>query len=174
MTAKMAPSFEPCRGNGPLACPGNAPSGSPASVNRIPFWIVLFCPVHSSQNKRKGRDFSRFAMKRVGLIGWRGMVGSVLMDRMKAERDFAVIEPTFFSTSQVGVPGPDVGKPAPPVKDAKSIADLKAMDILISCQGGDYTTEIISKLREAGWAGFWIDAASTLRMQKDAVIILDP
>jgi aspartate-semialdehyde dehydrogenase len=113
-------------------------------------------------------------MTRVGLIGWRGMVGSVLMDRMKAERDFAVIEPTFFSTSQIGVPGPDVGKAAPPVKDAKNIADLKAMDIIISCQGGDYTTEIFPKLRGAGWSGYWIDAASTLRMQKDAVIILDP
>ena len=113
-------------------------------------------------------------MKRVGLIGWRGMVGSVLMERMRAEGDFAFIEPTFFSTSQVGVVGPAIGKPAPPVKDAKSIADLKAMDVLISCQGGDYTTEIIPQLRSAGWAGYWIDAASTLRMKSDAVIILDP
>src|SRR6266481_3008212 len=99
-------------------------------------------------------------MKRVGLIGWRGMVGSVLMDRMKAERDFAAVEPTFFSTSQIGVPGPDIGKPAPLVKDAKNVAELKAMDIVISCQGGDYTTEIIAKLRGAGWNGYWIDAAS--------------
>ncbi len=113
-------------------------------------------------------------MTRVGLIGWRGMVGSVLMDRMKAERDFALIEPTFFSTSQVGVSAPDIGKSAPPVKDAKSIADLKAMDILISCQGGDYTTDIVPQLRAAGWTGYWIDAASALRMKSDAVIILDP
>jgi aspartate-semialdehyde dehydrogenase len=113
-------------------------------------------------------------MTRVGLIGWRGMVGSVLMERMRAERDFAVIEPTFFSTSQVGASGPDIGKPAATLKDAKNIADLKATDILISCQGGDYTTDILPKLRSAGWNGYWIDAASTLRMQKDAVIILDP
>lgn len=113
-------------------------------------------------------------MKRVGLIGWRGMVGSVLMDRIRAENDFALIEPTFFSTSQVGVAGPSVGKSAPPVKDAKNIADLKAMDILISCQGGDYTNAIIPQLRSAGWQGYWIDAASALRMNGDAVIILDP
>lgn len=113
-------------------------------------------------------------MKRVGVIGWRGMVGSVLMERMRAEHDFALIEPTFFSTSQVGIAPPDVGKPAPPVKDAKNLADLKAMDVLISCQGGEYTTEIIPQLRAAGWQGYWIDASSTLRMKSDAVIILDP
>ena len=117
-------------------------------------------------------------MNKVGLIGWRGMVGSVLVQRMRDERDFDLIEPTFFSTSQAGGKGPEIGnaggKPVGPVKDAKNIADLTAMDILISCQGGDYTTEIYPQLRAAGWNGYWIDAAKTLRMKDDAVIILDP
>ncbi len=113
-------------------------------------------------------------MKRVGLIGWRGMVGSVLMQRMQAERDFDLIDPVFFSTSQAGGKGPAVGKAATAVKDARNIGELTAMDVLISCQGGDYTNEIYPKLRAAGWNGYWIDAASALRMQKDAVIILDP
>jgi len=113
-------------------------------------------------------------MKRVGLIGWRGMVGSVLMQRMQAERDFALIDPVFFTTSQVGGKGPAVGKDIPPLKDARSIDELKAMEVIISCQGGDYTGEIFPKLRAAGWKGYWIDAASTLRMEKDAVIVLDP
>ena len=113
-------------------------------------------------------------MKKVGLIGWRGMVGSVLVQRMRDERDFDLIEPTFFSTSQAGGKGPDIGKPSSPVQDAKNIADLTAMDILISCQGGDYTTEIYPKLRAAGWNGYWIDAAKTLRMKDNAVIVLDP
>ncbi|HEY6096015.1 MAG TPA: aspartate-semialdehyde dehydrogenase [Gallionellaceae bacterium] len=111
---------------------------------------------------------------RVGLVGWRGMVGSVLMQRMRAERDFDLIDPVFFTTSQVGGKGPDVGRDVPPLKDARSIDELKAMDAIISCQGGDYTTEIFPKLRAAGWKGYWIDAASTLRMEKDSVIILDP
>ena len=111
---------------------------------------------------------------RVGLVGWRGMVGSVLMQRMRAERDFDLIEPVFFTTSQVGGNSPDIGRDAPPLKDAKDIAGLKAMDVIISCQGGDYTTEVFPKLRAAGWQGYWIDAASTLRMDKNAVIILDP
>jgi aspartate-semialdehyde dehydrogenase len=113
-------------------------------------------------------------MKRVGLIGWRGMVGSVLMGRMQAERDFDHIEPVFFTTSQVGGKGPAIGKDVQPLKDAKNIDDLKAMDIIISCQGGDYTNEVFPKLRAAGWKGYWIDAASALRMNDDAVIILDP
>lgn len=113
-------------------------------------------------------------MNKVGIIGWRGMVGSVLVQRMREERDFDVIEPTFFSTSQAGGKAPDIGKPAGVVKDANKIADLTAMDILISCQGSDYTTEIYPKLRAAGWNGYWIDAAKTLRMKDDAVIILDP
>ncbi len=113
-------------------------------------------------------------MKKVGLIGWRGMVGSVLVQRMQAERDFDLIDPVFFSTSQAGGKGPAIGRDAPVVKDARAIDELAAMDILVSCQGGDYTNEIYPKLRAAGWAGYWIDAASALRMEKDAVIILDP
>ena len=102
------------------------------------------------------------------------MVGSVLVDRMREERDFDLIDPVFFSTSQVGVAAPSVGKAAPAVKDAKNLKELAAADVLISCQGGDYTTEVYPKLREAGWTGYWIDAASTLRMKDHAVIILDP
>ena len=113
-------------------------------------------------------------MKRVGLIGWRGMVGSVLMGRMREERDFDHIDPVFFTTSNVGGKGPAIGKDVPPLKDARSIDELKAMDIIITCQGGDYTSEIFPKLRAAGWKGYWVDAASTLRMDKDAIIILDP
>lgn len=113
-------------------------------------------------------------MKKVGIIGWRGMVGSVLVERMRAERDFDWIAPTFFSTSQAGGRGPDIGRDAGKVADANSIDALAAMDILISCQGGDYTNAIFPKLRAAGWDGYWIDAASALRMQSDAVIILDP
>ncbi|MBM3345159.1 MAG: aspartate-semialdehyde dehydrogenase [Betaproteobacteria bacterium] len=113
-------------------------------------------------------------MKKVGFVGWRGMVGSVLMQRMHAEQDFALLEPAFFSTSQVGAMGPFIGKEATPLKDARDIADLRRMDAIVTCQGGDYTTEMHGKLRAAGWQGYWIDAASTLRMHKDAVIILDP
>ena len=111
---------------------------------------------------------------RVGLVGWRGMVGSVLMQRMRDERDFDLIEPVFFTTSQVGGVAPDVGREVPALKDANSIDELRAMEVIISCQGGDYTTEVFPKLRAAGWKGYWIDAASTLRMEKDSVIILDP
>jgi len=110
----------------------------------------------------------------VGLIGWRGMVGSVLVQRMREEHDFDSIEPVFFSTSQAGAAAPAIGKRVPPVKNAKDLSELTAMDVLISCQGGDYTTEIYPQLRKAGWPGYWIDAASTLRMADDAVIILDP
>ncbi len=113
-------------------------------------------------------------MKRVGLVGWRGMVGSVLMQRMREEGDFAHIEPVFFTTSNPGGKAPDFAVGAPPLKDAKSIDELKALDIIISCQGGDYTTEVFPKLRAAGWTGHWIDAASSLRMKDDCVIILDP
>ncbi|HEV7394140.1 MAG TPA: aspartate-semialdehyde dehydrogenase [Burkholderiales bacterium] len=111
---------------------------------------------------------------KVGLIGWRGMVGSVLMQRMRAEGDFDLIDPFFFSTSQVGASAPVVGPGRQSVKDARSVNDLAQMDVLISCQGGDYTNEIHPKLRTAGWGGYWIDAASALRMRDDAVIILDP
>ena len=109
-------------------------------------------------------------MKRVGLVGWRGMVGSVLMQRMLEERDFDLIEPEFFTTSQVGGKGPAIGRDVPSLQDARNVDALKAMDIIISCQGGDYTTEVFPRLRAAGW----IDAASSLRMKDDAVIILDP
>jgi len=113
-------------------------------------------------------------MLRVGIVGWRGMVGSVLVSRMREERDFEHIEPVFFSTSQAGAKGPAVGKSAEPVRDAADIAALKALPVIISCQGGDYTHDVYPKLRGAGWKGYWIDAASALRMQNDAVIILDP
>ncbi len=113
-------------------------------------------------------------MKRVGLIGWRGMVGSVLMQRMRDNNDFADIEPVFFTTSQAGQPGPDVGKAIPALKDANSIDELKTMDVIISCQGGDYTREVYEPLRASGWNGYWIDAASALRMKDDSIIVLDP
>ncbi|MET0595241.1 MAG: aspartate-semialdehyde dehydrogenase, partial [Polyangiaceae bacterium] len=113
-------------------------------------------------------------MKRVGIIGFRGMVGSVLVERMIAEQDFARIDAHFFSTSQHGTAAPKVKSDTSPVKDANDENALKAMDVLISCQGGDYTKEMHPRLRRAGWTGYWIDAASALRMQKDAVIILDP
>jgi aspartate-semialdehyde dehydrogenase len=102
------------------------------------------------------------------------MVGSVLMDRMQAEGDFALIEPLFFSTSNAGGKAPAQAKNETRCKDAFDIDALKRCDIIITCQGGDYTTEVFPKLREAGWNGHWIDAASTLRMKDDAVIILDP
>jgi aspartate-semialdehyde dehydrogenase len=102
------------------------------------------------------------------------MVGSVLMQRMHAERDFALIEPVFFSTSRVGQIGPFIGKESAPLKDARNVKDLAAMDVVVSCQGGDYTNEVFPKLRSSGWKGYWIDAASALRMREDAVIILDP
>src|SRR5574340_796884 len=114
------------------------------------------------------------SMKQVGLVGWRGMVGSVLMQRMQEERDFDHVEPVFFSTSQAGGAGPAIGKDVPPLKDARDIDALRRMEIIISCQGGDYTNEIFPKLRSAGWQGYWIDAASTLRMSDDAIIVLDP
>ncbi len=113
-------------------------------------------------------------MKRVGFIGWRGMVGSVLMQRMREENDFALVDPVFFTTSQKGGKGPDIGREVSPLQDAYNIDELKAMDILISCQGGDYTSAVFGKLRQSGWQGYWIDAASTLRMGQDAIIILDP
>ena len=113
-------------------------------------------------------------MNKVGIIGWRGMVGSVLIDRMRAERDFDLIEPAFFSTSQVGGKGPQIGRETAPVANARDLKALAANDILLSCQGSDYTAEIHTKLRAAGWHGYWIDAARTLRMNDDAVIVLDP
>jgi aspartate-semialdehyde dehydrogenase len=102
------------------------------------------------------------------------MVGSVLMQRMREEGDFALVEPVFFTTSAVGGKGPDVGREVSPLRDARSLEALSGMDIIISCQGGDYTSEVFPKLRAGGWQGYWIDAASTLRMKDDAIIILDP
>ena len=113
-------------------------------------------------------------MKQVGLVGGRGMVGSVLMQRMRDENDFADIDPVFFTTSNVGGKGPDIGKDIPALKDAFDLEALKPMDVIITCQGGDYTSEVYPKLRAEGWKGYWIDAASTLRMEDDAVIVLDP
>ena len=112
--------------------------------------------------------------KLVGLVGWRGMVGSVLMDRMQTENDFALIEPVFFSTSNAGGKAPAQAKNETTLQDAFNIEALKRCEIIISTQGGDYTTEVFPKLRAAGWTGHWIDAASSLRRAKDAVIILDP
>jgi aspartate-semialdehyde dehydrogenase len=112
-------------------------------------------------------------MLKTGLVGWRGMVGSVLMARMMEEGDFAHIDPVFFTTSQVGAPGPAVGG-AKPLQDAHDLDVLSSMDVIISCQGGDYTKAVFEPLRARGWKGYWIDAASSLRMKEDAVIILDP
>lgn len=114
-------------------------------------------------------------MKRVGLIGWRGMVGSVLMQRMQEENDFADIDPVFFSTSQAGQAAPDVGKSGvPALKDAFDLDALREMDVIVTCQGGDYTNKVFGPLRESGWDGYWIDAASSLRMADHSVIVLDP
>ena len=112
--------------------------------------------------------------KLVGLVGWRGMVGSVLMDRMQTEGDFELIEPLFFSTSNSGGKAPTLAKNETALQDAFNIDALKRCEIIITAQGGDYTSEVFPKLRAAGWKGHWIDAASTLRMDKDAVLILDP
>ena len=114
-------------------------------------------------------------MKNVGFIGWRGMVGSVLMDRMQQENDFTNINPVFFTTSQAGQPAPTFGgKNAGTLKNAFDIEELKKLDIIVTCQGGDYTNEVYPKLKATGWNGYWVDAASALRMEKDAIIVLDP
>ena len=114
-------------------------------------------------------------MKNVGFIGWRGMVGSVLMDRMQQENDFANINPVFFTTSQAGQPAPTFsGKDAGTLKNAFDIEELKKLDIIVTCQGGDYTNEVYPKLKSTGWNGYWVDAASALRMEKEAIIVLDP
>lgn len=114
-------------------------------------------------------------MKRVGFVGWRGMVGSVLMNRMLEENDFASIEePVFFTTSQVGEAGPDIGREIPPLLDATDIEALQSMEVILTCQGGDYTKALHDRLRSSGWQGYWIDAASALRMQEQAILVLDP
>ena len=129
---------------------------------------VAVRPAMKPESKTPKRTLS------VGMVGWRGMVGSVLMQRMVAEDDFALIEPRFFTTSNVGGSGPAIGGRAAELADAQDIAALKEHDAIVTCQGSDYTTEIYPKLRATGWNGYWIDAAKTLRMQDDAVIILDP
>jgi aspartate-semialdehyde dehydrogenase len=113
-------------------------------------------------------------MRKTGFIGWRGMVGSVLMERMRAEGGFKGFDPVFFSTSQAGQKAPDVGLGNSTLQDANDVKMLSSMDIIVTCQGGDYTKEVYPKLRRQGWKGYWIDAASTLRMEKDSIIILDP
>ncbi|WP_058554197.1 aspartate-semialdehyde dehydrogenase [Thiohalocapsa sp. ML1] len=114
-------------------------------------------------------------MNRIGFVGWRGMVGSVLMERMREEDDFAhIAEPVFFSTSQQGEPGPDVGRGATVLRNARDLDALADMDVIVTCQGGDYTAEVFGPLRARGWQGYWIDAASTLRMHPDSTIVLDP
>jgi aspartate-semialdehyde dehydrogenase len=113
-------------------------------------------------------------MLRVGIVGWRGMVGSVLVQRMRDERDFEHVDPVFFSTSQAGAQGPAVGRDTGPVQDANDLGALQALPVIVACQGGDYTNDVYPRLRAAGWKGYWIDAASALRMKDHAVIVLDP
>jgi aspartate-semialdehyde dehydrogenase len=113
-------------------------------------------------------------MLKIGFIGWRGMVGSVLMERMREEKDFRGYEAVFFTTSNVGGKGPDVGLDIPALQDASDISLLSSMDILVTCQGGDYTGKVYPELRRTGWKGYWIDSASTLRMEKESIIVLDP
>ena len=113
-------------------------------------------------------------MKKVGLVGWRGMVGSVLLERMEKQNDFANIDTTFFTTSQAGQLGPDLAGDAKPLLDASDVSELAKMDIIVTCQGGDYTKAVYPELRESGWDGYWIDAASALRMSDDSIIVLDP
>ena len=113
-------------------------------------------------------------MLKVGFIGWRGMVGSVLMERMRQENDFKEYEPTFFTTSNIGGKGPEIGLDIPPLKDAYDISILKDQDIIVTCQGGGYTQKVYVNLCQAGWSGYWIDSASTLRMEDDSIIVLDP
>lgn len=117
---------------------------------------------------------SVMAINDVGFVGWRGMVGSVLLERMRAEGDFQGLTPVFYSTSQVGDPGPDVGVSAPALQDAYDLTALARHDVIVSCQGGDYTKQVLPSLREQGWRGYWIDAASAKRMDDDSVIVLDP
>src|SRR5690606_6045942 len=124
------------------------------------------------RRKSRGQAIARRAkvgpMHQVGIVGWRGMVGSVLLERMRAEADFAEFAPVFFSTSQAGADAPDVGQKAGKVEDAKDVQRLKALPVIVSCQGGDYTSAVYPELRRAGWDGYWIDAASTLRMPAEA------
>jgi len=113
-------------------------------------------------------------MLKIGFVGWRGMVGSVLMDRMGEENDFKGFDPVFFTTSNVGGKGPDIGHDIPPLKDAYDIQLLSTLDIVVTCQGGDYTKKVYPEIRKNGWNGYWIDSASTLRMDDHSIIVLDP
>ncbi len=113
-------------------------------------------------------------MLRIGFVGWRGMVGSVLMERMLTEHDFGGYEPTFFTTSNLGGKGPDIGLDIPPLQDAFNLQVLSEQDIVVTCQGGDYTKEVYPEMRKKGWTGYWIDSASALRMEDDSIIVLDP
>jgi len=113
-------------------------------------------------------------MLQIGFVGWRGMVGSVLMGRMREEGDFKGFEPLFFTTSNVGGEGPNVGLEIPPLKDAYDVALLSQMDIIVTCQGGDYTKKVFPEIQQLGWKGYWIDSASALRMDDDSIIVLDP
>lgn len=113
-------------------------------------------------------------MLRVGIVGWRGMVGSVLVERMREERDFDHFEPAFFSTSRAGGKAPAIGREVDRVHDARDLKTLKELPVIVSCQGSDYTNDVYPRLRGEGWAGYWIDAASALRMHDEAVIVLDP
>jgi aspartate-semialdehyde dehydrogenase len=126
------------------------------------------------QREVSGRPLRTKRVRDVAIVGWRGMVGSVLMQRMLEEDDFSLIEPAFFTTSNIGGQGPVIRGRAVPLQDAYDFAALGRSDVILTCQGGDYTAEVYPKLRTGGWNGYWIDAAKTLRMQDDAVIILDP
>lgn len=134
---------------------------------------ILFCSSYRWSKQFLFFNYRESTM-RVGLVGWRGMVGSVLMQRMVEERDFDHIEPVFYTTSQVGIPAPNLGKDAGLLQDAFDIQSLLKLDAIITCQGGSYTEKVYPALRQAGWKGYWIDAASTLRMKDDAIITLDP
>ena len=120
------------------------------------------------------KGFLEESMLRIGFVGWRGMVGSVLMERMLGEKDFSGFEPIFYTTSNIGGDGPDIGLTIPPLKDAHDLASLSGLDIIVTCQGGDYTKKVYPEIRQRGWKGTWIDAASTLRLEDDSVIVLDP
>ena len=113
-------------------------------------------------------------MLKIGFVGWRGMVGSVLMGRMIKENDFKGYEPIFFTTSNIGGKGPDIGVDIPPLSDAFDIELLSKMDIIVTCQGGDYTKKVYPEIRKKGWQGYWIDSASALRMSDESIIGLDP
>src|SRR5690606_4927931 len=149
-------------------------SRHPTSANPCRNDLLLNLRSSTVYLKRDETREKEMAIKTVGIVGWRGMVGSVLMERMRAEGDFTHVEPVFFSTSQVGAAGPDVGRGSAPLRDASDISAFRDIDVVITCQGGDYTKQIHPQLRQAGFNGYWIDAASALRMTDNSAIILDP